>query len=390
MKDTKEHQGWTSRLSRAFLLVMIGGILYWRLIQNKSPEAIADVRAQLAGRKPAVANAFVLSQPSVPSNATSIRLKTVRAKKNPSLEIGIDQPAFVASYYRVNLFPQAAGIVTFIEKSIGDKVTAGERLVEIQVTGDGTPIASSAPLTTIIRAPFDGVVSVRGVDAGAFVQNAVVVPGVASLMTIERSDIVTVSTFVPEKFVPFVDQTTEVRIQIDALPGIALRAKVSRLSPSLRTSDRTIMAEVDLYNGTAAEFAGFAEEMQKNNFADLKSRTMPSLPILIEGEQDHIRLLPGMYGQMELLMPALRNVELLPSQVVARRGGVPYIYVVEAGRAKKVVVIVEFDDGSLVRVRPEPVDGKLPLVLTNTTDYVLSNQGELTHGQAVISTHTDW
>ena len=382
MKDTKEQRGWKSALSKAFTLVAIAGIFYWLITTNKPVETVA----QDAAGVPSAASPTDQTPKSI---AGTIRTKSVRAKKNPSLEIAIDQPAFVAPYYRVSLFPQAAGIVTFIEKSIGDKVTAGERLVEIQVTGDGTS-ASTPNQTAIIRAPFDGVVAVRGVDAGTFVQNAVVVPGVASLMTIERSDIVTVSMFVPENFVAFVDKNSEVIIHIDALPGIALRAKVSRLAPSLRTSDRTVMAEVDLYNGTAAEFEQFATKMKANDFADLKSRTMPSLPILPENQQNHIRLLPGMYGQMQLLLPALREVEMLPSQVVARRGGVPYIYVVEDGKAKKVLVTVEFDDGTQVRIRPIDSDGKPGSALPDTTEYVLSNQGELSDGQAVAATHTEW
>ena len=382
MKDTKEQRGWKSALSKAFTLAAIAGIFYWLITTNKPVETVAQAAA-------GVPSAVSPPSQTPQSIAGTIRTKSVRAKKNPSLEIAIDQPAFVAPYYRVSLFPQAAGIVTFIEKSIGDKVTAGERLVEIQVTGDGTS-ASTPNQTAIIRAPFDGVVAVRGVDAGTFVQNAVVVPGVASLMTIERSDIVTVSMFVPENFVAFVDKNSEVIIHIDALPGIALRAKVSRLAPSLRTSDRTVMAEVDLYNGTAAEFEQFATKMKANDFADLKSRTMPSLPILPENQQNHIRLLPGMYGQMQLLLPALREVEMLPSQVVARRGGVPYIYVVEDGKAKKVLVTVEFDDGTQVRIRPIDSDGKPGSALPETTEYVLSNQGELSDGQAVTATLTEW
>jgi len=383
MKDMKEPKGWKSGRLKAFVLVVILGVFYWLSTAFKPAET------NVSNTKNGPETTSITNQ-ILESATRAIRTKTVRAKKNSSHEIVISQPAFVAPYYRVNVFPQAAGIVTFIEKSIGDKVTAGERLVEIQVTGDGTQIASTPEQVAIIRAPFDGVVSVRGVDAGTFVQNAVVVPGVASLMTIERGDIVTVSMFVPENFVAYVDKNTEVIIHLDALPGIAMRAKVSRLAPSLRTSDRTIMAEVDLYNGTAEEFERFAAKMNANDFADLKSRTMPSMPILTGGEQKHIRVLPGMYGQMELLLPALREAEMLPSQVVARRGGVPYIYIVEDGKAKRVWVTVEFDDGTVVRIRPVDRAGRPASALPDTTDYVLSNQGELSDGESLTATRTDW
>ncbi len=381
-KDTEEQKSWKSILPKALTLVMIGGVFYWLITTNRPAETVEPVVE-------AVSNRTVGTNQTLEEATATIRTKSVRAKKNPTLEIAIEQPAFVAPYYRVNLFPQTAGIVTFIEKSIGDKVTAGERLVEIQTTGDGTQVSSGTKQTAVIRAPFDGVVAMRGVDAGAFVQNAVVVPGVASLMAIERSDIVTVSMFVPENFIAFVDKNSEVIIHIDALPEIAIRAKVSRLAPSLRTSDRTVMAEVDLYNGTAAEFEEFTRKMKANDFADLKSRTMPSMPILTEAPKN-IRLLPGMYGHMELLLPVLRDVEMLPCQVVARSRGVPYIFIVEDGKAKKILVSVEFDDGTRMRIRPLDSDGNPGSPLPKTTEYVLSNQGELSDGQPITATHTDW
>lgn len=300
------------------------------------------------------------------ADVPTVSVKTTLARRGPSLEVGVEQPAFVAPYYRVELNAQASGTVSFIEKEIGDRVTAGERLVEIS-----SP--SQDPMT--LKAPFDGVVARRGVDPGAFVQDATVVPGVQSLMTVERTDIVTISMNVPEAYVALISKETEAVITMDALPGTSMRAKITRMSPSLRETDRTLRVEVDLYNGTEVEYRQFVARAEQNGRADLKSRTMPSFPERIAGTG---RLLPGMYGTMRLLVRSFKDVDLWPSQVVSRKGGVPFVFVVEAGIVKKIPVVIEFDDGTLCRLTGQG--------LTRTSEIVVSNQGELSEGQKVEAT----
>ncbi len=75
---------------------------------------------------------------------------------------------------------------------------------------------------------------------------------------------------------------------------------------------------------------------------------------------------------------------------MVRRGGVPYIFIVEDRKAKKILVTVEFDDGTRMRIRPLDSDGNPGSPLPKTTEYVLSNQGELSDGQPITATHTDW
>jgi hypothetical protein len=64
--------------------------------------------------------------------------------------------------------------------------------------------------------------------------------------------------------------------------------------------------------------------------------------------------------------------------VVSRKGGVPFVFVVEAGIVKKIPVVIEFDDGTLCRLYASG--------LTRTSEVVLSNQGELSEGQKVDAT----
>ena len=308
-----------------------------------------------------------------------VRVRTIRPKRGQGLEVAVEQPAFVAPYYRADLHAVASGIVSFIEKDIGDRVTAGERLVEV-LGADKVPM--------VVKAPFDGVVAARGVDPGAFVQNAAVVPGARALMTIERTDIVTVSMAVPEPYLARIGKETEAEIRVDALPGAVIRGRITRLAPSLRESDRTLQVEVDLFNGTAEEYRRFVARANEDNRSSLKGRSMPSFSATEAGNQGQ-RLLPGMYGTMRLLLKSFQDMDLVPSQVVTRKGGVPGVLVVEGGLVRRVPVLVEFDNGLLARIRRAtgPEDRR---EFTGQDEMIVANQSELTDGQAVQANPADW
>jgi multidrug resistance efflux pump len=245
-----------------------------------------------------------------------------------------------------------------------------------------------------VRAPFEGVITHRNTDPGSFVQNATAHP--QALLTLARTDIVTVFMKVPDNFAPFVNRDTEARIQMSSLPGVVIRAKVTRYSPSLLNPehDRTMRVEVDLYNGSAAEYAAFVAREKATGNADLKSRRLPSLPTLAGGQTrtEALGLLPGQYGKMRLVLRSFQKAYLLPSSAVFSQGGTSYVFVVKDGRAIKVPVEIQVDNGRTVKlVLLETVGGaEVRRDLSGDEEIVASNQGELSNGQAVRITRVDW
>src|SRR5207247_1912941 len=96
-----------------------------------------------------------------------------------------------------------------------------------------------------ITAPFDGVILRRNVDPGSFVQNASTGQNEA-LLTIARTDLITVVSKFPDNVAPFISRDTEAAVEIDELGGLLIGGKVTRYSPSIQNSDRTMHVEVDL------------------------------------------------------------------------------------------------------------------------------------------------
>src|SRR5262249_466228 len=128
---------------------------------------------------------------------------------------------------------------------------ADENLKEtlIEVAREDLNLAKALQKFANVEAPFDGVITRRNVDPGTFVQNSHNSPA-QSLMTIQKTDVVTVYMNLPDNYTPYIDEKTEAVIEMSELPSVQIRARVTRYSPSLLTpgNDRTMRVEVDLFN----------------------------------------------------------------------------------------------------------------------------------------------
>ena len=243
-----------------------------------------------------------------------------------------------------------------------------------------------------VKAPFRGDVVNRKVDPGSFVQNAST-GHPTPILTLERTDIVTVVMRVPDNYAPFVSPGTDALIELDALPGLKIQGKVTRFAPSLVTAahDRTMRVEVDLWNGTSSEYQKFIDDPK--HAADLKEGPLPLLPHFM-GKNNLSRsthLLPGMYGQMTLELRTFADTQLIPTQSIVRQGGRAYIYVVRDGKAHLIPVQVQVDDGTLAKVELLGANGEVIGDLSASEEVVVTNQEELTEGQPLRPTPLeDW
>lgn len=196
-----------------------------------------------------------------------------------------------------------------------------------------------------IHAPFDGVITYRGVDEGDFVQNATSGQP-RRLMTVTAMDRVKVVLQVPEKEAPWVQVGTEATVALDARGSWRVKGHVARIAHSLDPTTLTLPAEIDLENG------------------------------------DH-RLLPGMYGQVTLTLQKIYNAQAIPATAVYSRSGSNYIIEVRDGVAHRVPVRLRYDDGKEVEVVKLLESKEVPL--DGSEELVVSNKGEIADGQPVTT-----
>jgi multidrug efflux pump subunit AcrA (membrane-fusion protein) len=245
-----------------------------------------------------------------------------------------------------------------------------------------------------ITAPFDGVITSRKVDPGAFVKNAATAH-TEPLLVVERTDIVSVFMRLPDNYAPYVvDNETEARIEMSELPGRWIQAKVSRHPPTLNERDRRMRVEVDLFNGTSEQYQAFLAREKESTYADLKYGP-PPFELTVKGRKlkknrAHF-LLPGMVGKMTLVFEKIEAF-LVPSSAIFSPAGKPYLYEVKDGTAHLVPIEIQVNNGKLAKVtRIVRVEGEeIKQDLTGEEEIVLSNQGELSEGAAVKTTRVDW
>jgi RND family efflux transporter MFP subunit len=155
---------------------------------------------------------------------------------------------------------------------------------------------------TTILSPYSGVVTARNFWPGDFVHTRI--QGAAlPLVIVEKTDVMRITTQVPDSVVPFVDPGDPAMVAIDALPGKRFPAKVSRVAGAEDPDTRTMRVEIDLGN-------------EASLFHD------------------------GMYGRVTIRLDDQHNALHVPSSYVIERSdvGVGSLYILRNGVARKAKV----------------------------------------------------
>lgn len=192
-----------------------------------------------------------------------------------------------------------------------------------------------------ITAPFNGIVTMRYVDQGAFVPAATASanPRAAAILTLMDYSTIRVQVAVPEVEAARVRVGQPVVVTTDSLPGRTFRGKVSRHSGALDEGTRSLLVEADFPNG------------------DLTLR-------------------PGMYALVKIGVEQHTNAVLAPAAALVREKAAGFLFLLEDGKAKRVPVKYGFNDGTNVEI----LEG-----LGENTRVIVPGKAALTDGQAVTA-----
>jgi RND family efflux transporter MFP subunit len=183
---------------------------------------------------------------------------------------------------------------------------------------------------TTITAPFDGVITARNFDHGAFVRSAAEGESLP-LFTLVMANRIRLVIEIPESDVPLVRVGTKVEIRVKCLKGNVLKATITRTAVALNPSTRTMQAEADIDNASG-------------------------------------RISPGMYAQVAVKLEAKENALLIPSKAIRVRGRDIFVLVSRSGVAKSIPIEIGYDDG----VWAEIVGGQL-----KDDDWIITSASSL-------------
>lgn len=308
------------------------------------------------------------SSPASPGGSGAPALPTLEltttTPKRASILRWVSLPATAAPWQEVTLQAKVSGYLDKILVDKGDRVKTGDKLAEIAVpelradllkweaevelaeqdfqrintamqraadlvmkqTVDAArakrDIAKSGLENTKAKityatftAPFDGVITERFVDAGAFISEG------AKLVTVVDDSTLRIRFGIPETEAALVKNGLPVQLSADSLPGKTFEAAISRNTGALDTATRTLPVEADLKN------------------------------------PDHT-LKPGMFVMARTGMEKHDNAVVIPVEALLTEKTKTSVFKLVDGKAKKTPITAGFNDGKNVEV-VSGTDGKL-------------------------------
>jgi len=281
----------------------------------------------------------------------------------------VEYPATLEAYEEVHLAPASPGRIEKIHAEIGDRVSKGSILVEMDRTqlrqaeiqlknleADFRRLDTLAKYGSIAKqqydqlqtqmevaksnvefltdnvrlyAPFTGLVSGRYYESGEMYSGAPNTPaGKAAVLSLVQIDRLKVMVSVSEGYFPSIKRGMETAVKIDVLPGRTFTGKVERIHPTIDPSNRTFNAEVII-----------------NNSENL--------------------LRPGMFARIAIDIDEVEAV-LVPSMAVLKMQGSNnrYLFIEENGVARRIGVTIgnRYDD--LIEVYSEQLDTGDRVIIT--------------------------
>lgn len=163
-----------------------------------------------------------------------------------------------------------------------------------------------------IRAPYEGVITRRLADTGAFIQ-ATDSGKMMPLFSVVRHDRLRIIADIPEADSLYVRIGQPATLRIDALRGQQLAAKVARFSDALEAGTRTMRVELELH-------------------------------------QHHTSLRTGMFGAVTIEYANEPNALFLPTSALLPSEGQAAVMVVEGNHARRRLIEIGYSDGDRMQI----------------------------------------
>jgi RND family efflux transporter MFP subunit len=165
-----------------------------------------------------------------------------------------------------------------------------------------------------IRAPFDGIVTARYVDAGALIPQSTIPTGTATpIVAMATLTPLRIYADVPQSVAPFIRVGAPASVTVTEYPGRAFGGSVTRHTNALVSETRTMRVEVDIPN------------------------------------IDHA-LYPGMYAKIDFRVAVPEGMPMVPDDALVFRDGKSYVPIVRNDRLHLAEVTLGYDNGVNVEI----------------------------------------
>jgi membrane fusion protein (multidrug efflux system) len=161
------------------------------------------------------------------------------------------------TYQHLTAAAQTPGVVAGNDLQVAEQTAASDKaqveaaLKNVQAAQNALRGVTQLESYLEIRAPFDGVVTLRNLHPGALVGPASGQGGTQPIVQIENIGRLRVVVPVPEAYVGGVRDGQQATFSVPAYPGRTFRAPIARISHDIDKDTRTMQVELDFHNGDA-------------------------------------------------------------------------------------------------------------------------------------------
>jgi multidrug efflux pump subunit AcrA (membrane-fusion protein) len=180
----------------------------------------------------------------------------------------------------VDTYSDAAGKITQLFVSVGDRVSKGSRIAAVDPSRPGMSFRES-----IVIAPISGTIVTLPAQVGMTISQAV------PLAKISGGGGLEIKLNAAERFISKMAMNLSCEVTLDAWPGEIFRGSISELSPTVDIASRTMEVRV--------------------NVSDTRSR-----------------LKPGMFAKVRIITERKNNIVKIPASAVINRFGEQYVFVI--------------------------------------------------------------
>lgn len=193
------------------------------------------------------------------------------------------------------------------ERRSGTLKERDEMFAQMRITQAEVDKAKAQLAKTVLRAPFDGVIGLKNISAGAYVRVG------EDLVTLDHLDPMKIEFRLGENMIDKVSIGKSLEVEVDGFPDNVFEAKVEAIDTNIDPMGHSLRVRALLEN---------KEELFK----------------------------PGLYVKVKLLTNSHENVVMVPESAVESRGNQEYVYRVEDGKARYTPVKTGGRNGEKVEI----------------------------------------
>jgi RND family efflux transporter MFP subunit len=366
----------TSSVIAGIVCLLLASIA-WMLLREPAP----------TGSTPATTSS---SSAPAPATAGALSVQVMKPQRKDIAQT-LTLPANISPWYQATLYGKVSGYVKWIGFDKGDFVKKGQLLAVIDapeiedqyqqaesdyqikkltyeryhnvwkdnpdvIAKQDVDVAKAAAESakhlrdnrktmlnyTKVSAPFEGIITARFADPGALIQAATgSATQAAPIFTIMNMETVRIYMNVPQELAFLAKPDIPATLTVHELPGMVIKAAITRTTEVLDPATRTLLVEIDVPN------------------------------------RDH-KLQPGTFINATLSLREHSNALVIPpaALVSSDNGKEKAVFIVEQNRARLVPIKTGIDNGVWIEV----IEG-----LTGDEDVVVVGKSSLLDGQAVAA-----